>query len=75
MQTEADLVGLCLALIGDVSKLSPAERRLVNARQETLVEPFDIEAVRAEIEAAHGGAKGDRSRSAAHGERRARAHT
>ena len=50
MQTEADLVSLCLALIGDVSKLSPAERRLANARQKTLVEPFDIEAVRAEID-------------------------
>ena len=50
MQTEQDLAQLCIALIGDRSALSAAECRLAKARQQSLVEPFDVEPVRIAIE-------------------------
>ena len=49
MQTEQDLARLCIALIGDASTLSVAECGLAPTRQKSLLDPFDVDVLRAAI--------------------------
>lgn len=50
LQTENDLIAVCVALIGDAKKLTPAERQLVNAATATTVTAADLKTVRSQIQ-------------------------